>query len=72
MAADEKQERRINWIAGIGIWIIRVLGSTWRYRIINDGPLKHCRATKQPLIFSLWHGHLLPLLHHHRGRACRY
>lgn len=67
--ADDKRERRINWIAGIGIWIIRVLGATWRHRIINDGPLKQCRATNQPVIFSLWHGHLLPLLHHHRGEG---
>ena len=27
------------------------------------------RAAKQPIIFSLWHGHLLPLLYHHRGEG---
>ena len=30
-----------------------------------------CAAARaeQPIVFSLWHGHLLPLLYHHRGEG---
>jgi hypothetical protein len=43
-----------------------MLARTWRFRVINPGALDNLRATKRGFIFSLWHGHLLPLLWHHR------
>jgi lysophospholipid acyltransferase (LPLAT)-like uncharacterized protein len=42
---------------------------TWRIRVTNDGPIRAARAAGQPLIFSLWHGQLLPLLYHHRNEG---
>ena len=34
--------------------------------MVNEAALKRLRADGRPFIFSLWHGHLLPLLWHHR------
>jgi lysophospholipid acyltransferase (LPLAT)-like uncharacterized protein len=61
--------RRIDWLARGGSWLVRVLGVTWRFRVVNDAPVRAARAAKQPLIFSLWHGQLLPLLYHHRNEG---
>jgi lysophospholipid acyltransferase (LPLAT)-like uncharacterized protein len=56
-------------IAGIGVWIVRLLGWSWRMRVSRDHELLTMRAAGQPVIFALWHGHLLPLLWHHRGEG---
>jgi lysophospholipid acyltransferase (LPLAT)-like uncharacterized protein len=69
VAADARAERRIARIAWWGTWLVRVLGATWRIRIRHDGPVRERRAGKQPIVFSLWHGHLLALLYHHRNEG---
>jgi len=51
----------------LGKGVLSTLAPTWRYTVINDDALRRLRADRQPFIFSLWHGHLLPLLWHHRG-----
>jgi lysophospholipid acyltransferase (LPLAT)-like uncharacterized protein len=65
-APDERAERRIARLARVGTWLVRVLGATWRIRVRNDDALRAMRADREPIVFSLWHGHLLPLLYHHR------
>jgi lysophospholipid acyltransferase (LPLAT)-like uncharacterized protein len=66
MADSPPIDRRIVWAARIGAVLIRALGWTWRMRVSNDDDLRRQRAAKQPVIFILWHGQLLPLLYHHR------
>ena len=68
-AADDRAERRIARIARFGTWLVRVLGRTWRIRIVNDAPWRERRARRQGIVFSIWHGHLLALLYHHRGEG---
>jgi lysophospholipid acyltransferase (LPLAT)-like uncharacterized protein len=50
----------------LGTGFLRVLGRTWRFRVVNAVNLRELRASKQGFIFSLWHGQLLPLLWFHR------
>src|SRR5437879_1356127 len=69
MSADGKSERRISRIAGVGVWLLRLLGSTWRYRVVNDAAFLTSRVKREPVIFTLWHGQLLPLLYHHRRQG---
>ena len=69
MGADTRRRRREWMLAAIGVWIVRVLGRTWRVRVRHDGALRRARADGTPIIFTLWHGHLLPLLYHHRGEG---
>ncbi len=67
MSGEQGARRREALIAGIGVWIVRLVGMTWRRRVTHDEALRAMRAEKKPVIFALWHGQLLPLLYHHRG-----
>lgn len=53
----------------LGGRLIRLLASTWRYRVLSEDELTKLRATGAPFVFSIWHGQLLPLLWHHRGQG---
>src|SRR5207253_10526610 len=52
----------------LGRGFLQVLGRTWRFRLVNAGPVDELRG-KRGFIFSLWHGHLLPLLWFHRDQG---
>jgi lysophospholipid acyltransferase (LPLAT)-like uncharacterized protein len=69
MADDLRTTRRVRWLARLGTALVRVLGLTWRVRIFHDHDVRRFRATKQPIVFMLWHGQLLPLLYHHRDEG---
>ena len=69
MANDRRQERRIAWITRLGVFLLRILGWTWRIRVSHDEEVRRLRAAKQPIIFALWHGQLLPLVYHHRNEG---
>jgi lysophospholipid acyltransferase (LPLAT)-like uncharacterized protein len=51
----------------VGGALLRVLGATWRFRVVGSERVTALRATERSFIWSLWHGHLLPLLWYHRG-----
>lgn len=55
----------------VGTPLLRALASTWRYRVRNRSALDALRSADKAFIFSLWHGHLLPLLWFHRGQGIR-
>ena len=61
--------RRIRWIVRLGAWLLRLLASTWRVRTVNGAELDGARRSGQRVLFALWHGELLPLLWHQRGRG---
>jgi lysophospholipid acyltransferase (LPLAT)-like uncharacterized protein len=62
-------ETRIRWIVRAGVTLIRLLAMTWRMRPVNDEQVRAARASGQRVIFTLWHGELLPLLWHHREQG---
>jgi len=59
-------DTKVRWIVRAGVAVIRLLAMTWRMRPVNDEGLRDARASGQRVIFTLWHGELLPLLWHHR------
>jgi len=59
---------RSRLMLSLGKGFLGGLARTWRFRVIDDAPLRALRAANKPFIFSLWHGQLLPLLWHHRGQ----
>lgn len=69
MGHDGRRRWREWIVAALGVWIVRALGMTWRVRVRHDGALRRARETGTPIIFTLWHGQLLPLLYHHRGEG---
>lgn len=62
-------ERKVRWTVRAGTAVIRLLAMTWRMRTENDAELSAARASNRRVIFTLWHGELLPLLWHHRGKG---
>jgi lysophospholipid acyltransferase (LPLAT)-like uncharacterized protein len=50
----------------LGRGFLQVLARTWRIRVVNGDYVRDLRQGKHAFIFALWHGHLLPLLWHHR------
>lgn len=62
-------ETRVRWIVRAGVTLIRLLAMTWRMRPVNDEGLRAARESGQRVIFTLWHGELLPLLWHHRKQG---
>jgi len=61
-------EDKVRWTVRAGTALIRLLAMTWRVRVENDAELNAARAADRRVIYTLWHGELLPLLWHHRGR----
>lgn len=57
------EDQRVRWIAFAGTWVIRLLGLTWRIRMIDAGPVDRLRHDGQPVALLLWHGQILPLLY---------
>jgi lysophospholipid acyltransferase (LPLAT)-like uncharacterized protein len=64
MSADD---RRTRWAVRAGVWLIRLLAATWRMETVNGGELAMARREGRRVLFTLWHGELLPLLWHQRG-----
>jgi len=60
---------RIVWLARAGGLLVRALGWTWRIRVTHDDAVRRARAEGRPILFTLWHGQLLPLLYQHRGES---
>ncbi len=50
---------------------LQLIGRTWRFRVVNGDAVRRLRGGKNAFIFSLWHGHLLPLLWFHRGEGVK-
>ncbi len=53
----------------VAVGAIRVLASTWRFRLHQAEHLAAARASGRPVLFALWHSRILPLLflHRHEG-----
>lgn len=58
---------RAGLLAGNGV--MRALAATWKYRILDEEHLTRFRSTSTPIVFTLWHGQMLPLLWHHRNQG---
>jgi hypothetical protein len=69
VSSDIQPSRRVVWLARLGTALVRLLGLTWRVRVSHDHDMRRFRAAKQPIVFMLWHGTLLPLLYHHRNEG---
>ena len=58
--------RLLSWA---GTLLVRLLAATWRVRVLHGEHLLALRAARQPFLFTCWHGHMLPLLWHHRRQG---
>lgn len=65
----ESFPRRSQAALVLGLGLLHTIGRTWRVTVRNAEALEKLRRTGRGFVFSLWHGHLLPLLWHHRGEG---
>ena len=68
-ARAHRRTRRIAWAVRIGGLVLRVLAATWRVREIEGERIRRPLRERRPFVAVFWHGQLLPLLWHHRGRG---
>lgn len=68
-ARRRRKAGRIAWAVRAGGMVLRALASTWRIQEVNRAASQGLRDVKRPVIFTLWHGEMLPLLWHHRGEG---
>lgn len=62
---------------GLGAILIRLLGMTWRIRILHNrvanelSRADHIRVLREagPVVYTLWHGQMLPILYAHGVRT---
>lgn len=60
---------RTRWLIVIGGWVLRLLGLTWRVRVHGREWLLQRVPGTHPVVYSLWHGQMLPLLWAHKART---
>jgi lysophospholipid acyltransferase (LPLAT)-like uncharacterized protein len=53
----------------LGGFVMRVLGRTWRVRVYGREWLNARVPGQQPVVYTLWHGQMLPLLWSHNVRT---
>ena len=51
--------------------LLRVIGSTWRFRIIGSWRHRRARRDGQKVIMACWHQAQLPFIYTHRGQGIR-
>lgn len=59
----------VTWQARLGVVLVRLLANTWRMRVTGGEIVASLRRARQPIVFTLWHGQMLPLLWSHRGQG---
>ncbi len=65
---SERHDIRTALISGAGTMLLHLLALTWRVRFTNPEVVRSFKDARQPFMYVLWHGQLLPLLWTHRGR----
>jgi lysophospholipid acyltransferase (LPLAT)-like uncharacterized protein len=60
--------RKVAWSSRLGSAFIQAIARTWRFRVVNQEAADRERAAGRPVVMSLWHGEMLPLLFYHRNR----
>ena len=64
-----KRDWKLTLLVPVAAFLLRVMATTWRYRVKNPEVFTTLRAKSQPFIFAFWHGQLLPLLWLHRDEG---
>jgi lysophospholipid acyltransferase (LPLAT)-like uncharacterized protein len=54
-------------VAGVARRGMDLLAASWRTEVVGREPVDRLRDRRQPLLYTVWHGHLLAALIQHRG-----
>ena len=67
--SDRPDSLKTALIGSAGRMLLDALMKTVRFEVRDDPAYTALAASKQPVVYTLWHGRLLPLTWHHRGRG---
>jgi lysophospholipid acyltransferase (LPLAT)-like uncharacterized protein len=70
-AEGEELSRGSRLLLMLGQFLLHALARTWRFRVVNGDAIRALRERERAVIFSLWHGQLLPLLWFHRHQGVK-
>jgi lysophospholipid acyltransferase (LPLAT)-like uncharacterized protein len=70
-AEGEELSRGSRLLLMLGQFLLLALARTWRFRVVNGDAIRALRERERAVIFSLWHGQLLPLLWFHRHQGVK-
>jgi lysophospholipid acyltransferase (LPLAT)-like uncharacterized protein len=70
-AEDEELSRSSRAALFLAQGLFHLIARTWRFRVLNGGAIRELREREPAVIFSLWHGQLLPLLWWHRNQGVK-
>ncbi len=59
----------VTWQVRLGVVFVRLLAMTWRIRTHGAEVVAALRAARQPIVFTAWHGQMLPLVWQHRRQG---
>jgi hypothetical protein len=60
---------RLRIAAFLGARAIRIIGCSWRFRVISEEYVEEARRHAPHVIFAFWHGRMLPLSYRYRNRS---
>lgn len=62
-------QTRVELISALGSSVMSAIFATLDFDIRGAEHLEACRSSGRPIVYTLWHGRLLPLLYHHRNQG---
>lgn len=69
MTAQKPLDFKTRALIALGALFLRALAGSWRMKIVGDSGLRDARARGEPMLFTLWHGQMLPILWQHRDQG---
>jgi lysophospholipid acyltransferase (LPLAT)-like uncharacterized protein len=68
-ASGTRLRFRDRLLVAFGVFVIRLLGVTWRITRVGGEEVANRLAAGLPILYAFWHGHMLPLLIAHQGEG---
>lgn len=68
-ARADRQERKVRRIERLVSFVVGLLAPTWRIEVVQVDHLPWGAFPVRPVVFSMWHGELLPIIWAHRERG---
>lgn len=65
----ERRERKVRRTERLVSFVVGLLAPTWRLEFSRTDQLPWGASPTRPIIFSMWHGELLPILWAHRAKG---
>ena len=69
MSEDKPLDFRTRALIWLGTHFLRMLAMTWRVKTVGDEGFRASRERGEPMLFTLWHGQMLPILWQHRDQG---